>query len=197
MRHSLTRPPVIPVLLAAVVLLAPAVFGAGQDAAPGREQFTAQAVSLGTIATGANTRVNILFTRWSTEDEREELRTALVEKGTEGLFDALTRMRPVGRIRRDTGGVGWELRYAHQMQSGGKRRIVFATDRPMSFAERRAQPRSIDYKFMVGELTVDASGKGEGKLAVAVKAQWDPSDKTLELENYDTEPVRLLEVRKL
>jgi len=120
---SLIRIACAAVLAGLAAMPVPAPAGA-QDAPPQKEQFTAEAVFMGRVATGRTTRMNFTFNRWTTDAELGELRTALVENGTEGLFKALTRMKPVGRIRRDTGGVGWELRYARDMRGAGKRRIV-------------------------------------------------------------------------
>jgi hypothetical protein len=92
--------------------------------------------------------------------------------------------------------LGWDLHYAREVkQDDGGRRITFATDRPINAWEARNQPRTIDYKFTVGELKLDADGKGTGTLGAAVKIGYDPDDKTLVLETFSSEPVRLLQVR--
>ena len=39
--------------------------------------------------------------------------------------------------------------------------------------------------------------EGKGTLSPAVKLRYDPDDQTLELENFSSEPVRLLNVREL
>ena len=59
---------------------------------------------------------------------------------------------------------------------------MFATDGPISTAEAIRQPRSIDYKFTVGELRLTGD-KGQGSLTPAVKLGYDQGDQTLELEN--------------
>jgi hypothetical protein len=80
------------------------------------------------------------------------------------------------------------------VKGAGGRRIVFATDRPIGTAEAIRQPRSLDYKFTVGELRFTGD-KGQGSLSPAVKLRYDQGDQTLELENLASEPVRLLDVR--
>ena len=45
-------------------------------------------------------------------------------------------------------------------------------------------------------MDVDEEGKGEGQLAMAVQLQVDHEKKTLVIENYGTEPVRLNNVRR-
>ena len=128
------------------------------------------------------------------EKEREQLRTLLVEKGTDAVYTALQKMNPVGRIRVNES-LGWDLRYAREVKNGDGRRIVFATDRPIGTAEATTRPRSIDYKFTVGELKLNGD-KGQGTLSPAVKLRYDKDDQTLELENLASEPVRLMEVRE-
>ena len=88
--------------------------------------------------------------------------------------------------------LGLEIRYARQtpLPEGG-RRIVLAMDRYIGIREARNQPRSIDYPFTLIEIRVDRNGKGEGKMSVATKINFDKKKNVIELENYASEPVRL------
>jgi hypothetical protein len=174
-------------------VLAVAVALTAQAQSP--ERFTATAAALGTVATGATARVDITINRWSTDAEVEQLRTVLMEKGVDALYTTLQKMKPVGNIRVNES-LGWDLRYAREVKNGdGGRDIHFATDRPINAWEARNQPRTIDYKFTVGELKLGADGNGTGTLGAAVKVGYDPDDKTLVLETFSSEPVRLLQVR--
>ena len=163
-------------------------------------EITAFAVSMGTIATGANAVVDITIDRWSTAAEREKLVSTMVEKGPDALLRDLQRMPKCGRFR--IPGImgpdphqlrlGHDLRYAWETPTPeGGRRIVIATDRYIGFQEARNQPRSIDYPFTLFEIRVDKNGEGEGKMAVATKISFDKKKKVIELENYGSEPVRL------
>ncbi|HEY3120219.1 MAG TPA: hypothetical protein VGL15_06315 [Vicinamibacteria bacterium] len=60
--------------------------------------------------------------------------------------------------------------------------------------ELRNQPRSVDYAFTLAEIHLTKDGKGEGKLVPAAKIAWNKDTRTIEIENYGTEPVRLTEV---
>jgi hypothetical protein len=174
-------------------VLAVAVALTAQAQSP--QRFTATAAALGTVATGATARVDITINRWSTDAEVEQLHTVLVEKGVDALYTALQKTKPVGNIRVNDS-LGWDLHYARESkQEDGGLRIHFATDRPINAWEARNQPRTIDYKFTVGELKLGADGKGTGTLGAAVKVGYDPDDKTLVLETFSSEPVRLLQVR--
>ena len=72
---------------------------------------------------------------------------------------------------------------------------MLATDRYIGFNEARNQPRSIDYPFSLIEIRVDKDGKGQGKMAVATKIDFDKDKKVVQIENYGSEPVRLNEVK--
>ena len=42
---------------------------------------------------------------------------------------------------------------------------------------------------------MDKDGKGEGKMAVATKIDFDKEKKVVQIENYGSEPVRLNEIK--
>jgi hypothetical protein len=174
---------------------------AGLTAAPsapaatpeGREKFSAFAVDL-TGPYGATTSVvQITVDRWSTADERRHFESVLDESGPEALLAALQKTRTVGRIF-TPGSIGHDLRFAYQvaLPSGGRRSVIGA-DRPLSFYEASRHTRSADFPFTVLEMRVDEEGRGHGKLVLA--AQVTAMGETIELENYTTTPVRLMQVR--
>src|SRR3954466_15772581 len=187
------------VLTPAALLTAAVLVAGGTVAARGadtKQTFTAEAANLSNVGrSGATGRVDVTITRYSTGQEREQLRTALIENGTEGLLKQLQKMPPVGYIRGNDS-VGWDLRYPRGTTAGANRRIVFATDRPISWLEAREQPRTMNYRFTTGELKLNGD-KGEGTLAVAGKGKYNPDQKVIELENYASEPLRLMQVREL
>jgi hypothetical protein len=169
--------------------------GGAISAAPSQkpiESFTAFAVALGT---GKAAVIHIDIFRWSTDEEREALLTTLIESGPDKLLDALEKIRPpVGIIRTSTS-LGYDLYYArNNPMPDGSRRIVFATNRRVSFREAANNTRSMQYQFTLGEIHLDANGKGEGKLVPAAKIRWDKATKTIEIENYNALPVDLTTV---
>lgn len=151
------------------------------------EEFTAVAIQNNNLGSGAD-RVIIRVTRWSSEAERTRLAAAL-QKSPDALLDQLQDQRPVGTIRTPDS-IGYDLRYAHQEPGeDGGRRIVIATDRPISFWEAREQPRTIDYPFTVIQMEISKSGEGKGTLSYATKVM--PRGNIIVLENFATAPIML------
>jgi hypothetical protein len=164
-----------------------------------REEFSAFAVNLSNISSprGNAGTVDIVVERWSTDEERERLTSTFVEQGPQRLLRELQKVKPrVGYIRTSTS-LGYDLRFAWQKAlPDGARRIYLVTDRPIGFWEARDQPRTVDYPFTLIEMRVDAEGRGEGKVSVATKITLSDDRKTVELENYASQPVRLNEIRR-
>ena len=78
----------------------------------------------------------------------------------------------------------------------GKRRIILALDRPISFWEAVNRPRWNDYDLTLIVMDVDAKGEGEGQLAMGVRLELNLETKQLVIENFGSEPVRLTRIRK-
>jgi hypothetical protein len=189
------------------LLAASAAFAQEDEKEEFKETYEAFAVAMGTsnppvIPPGRATTIQINITRWSTDQEREQLFAVLIEKGQEDLVKALQKQEETGFVRVVGSGAGMRnpfpserLRYARQWDLGeGKRRIVLATDRYISFYEARNQPRTRDYDMSLLVMEVDAEGNGEGQLAMAVRLAVDNEKKQLVVENYGTEPVRLTKI---
>lgn len=163
-------------------------------------QISAFAVNMSNIATGANEVVAINVNQWSTEAERDRLIDSMLNKGSDDLLRELQkapvkgRFRIPGKRRPDPHNLalGLDIRYARQTPlAEGGRRIFLAMDRYIGFQEARNQPRTMDYPFTLIEIRIDRNGKGEGKMSIATKIKFDKKEKTIELENYSSEPVRL------
>ena len=194
----------ITVLVAASAL---AFFASDAAQAQNAEQLeiTAFAINMSTTSTARNAMVvDITINRWSSPEERDQLIAVMLEKGPNDLLKALQKVPEKGRFRIP----GWQGPDPHQLRLGqtlryawqvplpeGGRRIVIITDRYIGFQEARNQPRTIDYPFTLFEIRVDKNGEGQGKMAVATKITFDKAKKTVELENYSSEPVRLNNVK--
>ena len=95
-------------------------------------------------------------------------------------------------------GLSWPLHYARQERIGDALRVVLATDRPIDFWEAVERPRSWDFQFGIIELKVmdEGKGKSEGIMALGVEMLWDEKKNALQLKNYSSEPVRLMNLRR-
>jgi hypothetical protein len=154
------------------------------------EEFNAVAIVNNNLGSGAD-RVIVRVERWSTEAERTRFAETL-KKGNDAAIETLRDLRSVGTIRTPDS-LGYDLRYAHQEPGeDGGRRIVIATDRPISFWEARNQPRSIDYPFTVIQMEIDKSGEGKGTLSYATRVL--PRGNLIVLENFATAPVMLTKI---
>jgi hypothetical protein len=184
-------------IVTACVALVTVVSATGQERdTGGREAFTAVALSAGGPRSNpVATPVDIVIERWSTPAEQQQMMAAL-KQGQRALLDALQDARPTGYIR-TPGSLSWDLRYAHQEPGeDGGRRIVLATDRPMSAAEVFNQPRTVDYPFTLIELRVNDRGDGEGKLSRATRVIASRNGRYIQLENWETQAVDLRQVKK-
>jgi hypothetical protein len=154
------------------------------------ERFTAMAVNMGDPWPVSAGTVEIVIHRWSTEAEREALVGVLMDRGSDALLSALQDAPAVGYIRTPNS-LGYDLHFAQDLPGeDGGRRVILATDRPIG-----NRPRTIDYPFTVIEIRLNADGEGEGKMSIATRITGNRRGKLIEIEDYATQPVRLLSVR--
>ncbi len=195
MRSLMNESQLLRFALAGLLISATAGIAKAETTAPAKVRLDAFAVNLSGIGRVRTQQLQIVINRWSSEAEHDQLLDILKNKGSNKLLDALQAVRPRAGYVRTTTSLGWDIQYAREtaLPDGG-RRIVFATDRPMSFFELRNQPRSSEYQFMLAEIRLGKDGTGEGKLAPLAKISWDKAKNQLEIENYGFEPVRLTRV---
>jgi len=107
---------------------------------------------------GQNVSVKITIYRFSTQEERQVLVDAFKKGQSQGLVDALGKMKSVGRIA-ITGTVGTDLGYIALIPSPTGRKIRFATDRPIRFGEAYNNGPSTAYNLTAGEIDINDSDK--------------------------------------
>lgn len=183
--------------LAALPLAALAVAaGTAAFSADDRPVLRLRAAAVDVGGTPARTSMlDIGIERWTTDAEHARLAAVLKEKGADALLGALKDVRPRAGYIRSTGSVGWDVHYARQETlQDGSRRIVIATDRPMPFWELWSRPRSADYQYTLAEIRLGADGKGRGTLVQAARIEYDDITNTIEVENFEQQPVRLTQV---
>jgi len=138
--------------------------------------------------------VEIGIDRWSPSQELDSLIDTLRTKGADKMLTDLQKAPRVGYLRTPDR-VGWDIHFASvsPTEDGGQQ-IVLATDRPIRFWEAANLTRTLNYPFTLIEIHLDKNGKGEGRMSVATKITLSKDGKTLELENYSSQPVLLKKV---
>jgi hypothetical protein len=170
-----------------------ALFTISHPSAQTTERFTAAAINMNR---GVASNIDIVVNRYSTDGERDRLMSVMLERGPEKLLDTLQSLPRVGYFRTPDS-IGWDIHFARKTRgTDGGERITLITDRRIGFWEASRQPRSFDYPFTVIELRLNGDGEGEGKMSIATKIMYDDKKNEIVLENYQSQPVLLTEVRQ-
>jgi hypothetical protein len=138
------------------LLLAVAIPASSQD---DRKNETIDATAMGTSTQmGQNVSVKVTINQFSTPEDRQVLVDAFKKGQSKGLVDALTKMKPVGRIA-ITGTLGYDLSYIALIPSSTGRKIRFAANRPIRFGEAYNAGPSMAYNLTAGEIDLNDSDK--------------------------------------
>lgn len=132
---------------------------------------TIDATAIGTSTQmGRVVSVTLRIYEYSTPDERQMLVQAFIKGQNQGLVNALTKMRAVGRIS-ITGTLGYDLSYIKMFPTPTGRKIRFITNRQLRFGEVYWDTQSVAYNLTAGELELnDAdSSKSTGVLYPAAQ----------------------------
>lgn len=154
--------------------------------AQAQKGMTIQATAMGTSTQmGKMYSVNIYIQQYSTEDERKTLINAFKQRGQDGLVGVLEDLKPKGRVRFASGGVGNDVKYIMELPSEkGARRLRLVTDRNLAFGELYNSTRSRDYSVGAIELILTPDGKGSGTVLPACKLTVDKKKQQVEIETY-------------
>jgi hypothetical protein len=150
-----------------------------------QERMTIQATAMGTSTQmGKIYNVNIQIEQFSTTEDRNSLINAFKKSGQEGMVKVLEDMKPKGRIRFASGGVGNDIKYIIELPSEKGRRLRLVTDRTLAFAELYQGTRSRDYTVGAIELELTPDGKGSGTVLPACKLTVNKKNQQVEIETY-------------
>lgn len=162
------------------------------------ESYKANAI-MQTVGAGSMVEINIY--RWSSDEERAEILEA-IKKAT---ANPRTNSREIAKSLRGqakagyaflAGKQGYPLRYAKAFDMGdGKRQIILATDRPVSFGEVYGQTQLGDFDVTLMVLNLDKDGKGKGLLSLGTEVKWNDAEGKIELTNTSSQPISLGDVR--
>jgi hypothetical protein len=146
-------------LLLATLLLAGITLGLSAD----RKVETIDATAMGTSTQlGKNVSVKVTIYEFSTPDDRQVLVDAFKKGQNQGLVNALTKMKSVGRIA-ITGTLGYDLSYIGLIPTPTGRKIRFVTNRLIRFGEAYTNSQTIAYNLTAGE--IDLNDKDKDKSA--------------------------------
>jgi len=150
-----------------------------------QEPMTIQATAMGTSTQmGKIVNVNIHIEGYSTTEDRSSLINAFKTSGQSGMVKVLSDMKPKGRIRFASGGVGNDIKYIIELPSEKGRKLRLVTDRTLAFAELYQGTRSSDYTVGAIELELTPDGKGTGTVLPACKLTVNKKKQQVEIETY-------------
>ena len=102
--------------------------------------------------------VKVTIYEFSTDEDRVILVDAFKQGQNEGLVNALTRMKSVGRIA-ITGTIGYDLSYIRLIPTPTGRKIRFVTNREVRFGEHFYNTQSKAFNLTAGEIEINDSDK--------------------------------------
>ena len=132
---------------------------------------TIDATAMGTSTQlGKNFGVKILIYEFSSPEDREILMQAYKEGQNDGLVNALTKMKSVGRIT-IPGTVGFDLSFIREIVTPTGRTIRFITNRKIAFGETYWSTQTKSYNLTAGEINLydQDKSKSEGVLFPAAQ----------------------------
>ena len=120
---------------------------------------TIDATAMGTSTQlGRTVGIKVTINRYSTPEDRQVLVNAFKMGQSVGLSKALEKMDPVGRIA-ITGTLGYDVAYIRVIPTPTGRKIRFATNRLIRFAEAYYNSQSKDFDLTFGEVIINDKDK--------------------------------------
>jgi len=142
-------------LLASLLLTAVTLGFAADD----RKVETIDATATGTSTQmGRVVSVKVTIYEYSTDEDRQILIESFKKGQNQGLVNALTKMKSVGRIA-ITGTVGYDLSYIRLVPTPTGRKIRFVTNRLLRFGEAYYNTQTTAYNLTAGEIEINDSDK--------------------------------------
>jgi hypothetical protein len=125
---------------------------------------------------GKDINIKVLIYSYSTAEDRQTLVQAFNKGQSNGLAQALEKMKAVGRIQ-VPGKVGYELGYVQMIPTENGRKIRFAAKRKIAFGEAYADSRSLKYNLTAGEFDLNDKDKNQSTGTLLPAAQLIINDK--------------------
>jgi len=126
-----------------------------------RKTETIDATAMGTSTQlGKDVNVKVMIYEFSTDEDRQILIDAFKKGQNQGLVNALTKMKAVGRIA-ITGTIGYDLSFIRMIPTPTGRKIRFVTNRQLRFGEVYANSQTTAYNLTAGEIEINDSDKSK------------------------------------
>ena len=109
---------------------------------------------------GANVGVTVIIYEYSTPEDRQVLVEAFQKGQNQGLVNALTKMKAVGRIQ-IPGTLGYDLSFIRMIPTPTGRTIRFVTNRKIAFGEAYADTQSQSFNLTAGEFQLNDQDKSK------------------------------------
>lgn len=119
---------------------------------------------------GRNVGVTVIIYEFSTPEDRQVLVDAFQKGQNQGLVNALTKMKAVGRIQ-IPGTLGYDLSFIRMIPTATGRTIRFVTNRKISFGEAYADTQSQSFNLTAGEITINDQDKSKSSGVLYPAAQ--------------------------
>jgi len=143
------------------LLLASLFFVGGTPAFSADNIETIQATAMGTSTQlGRTVGITVHIYEYSTMEDRDILIEAFTKGQNQGLVNALTKMKAVGRIA-ITGTLGYDLSYIRMIPTPTGRKIRFATNRQLRFGEVYYNTQSTAFNLTAGEFDLNDTDKSK------------------------------------
>jgi hypothetical protein len=156
--HSKARKLGFGALLLSVLLLTAVTLAISAD---DRSTEVIDATAQGTSTQlGKIVYVKVTIYEFSTEEDRQILVDAFKKGQNQGLVNALTKMRSVGRIA-ITGTLGYDLSFIRLVPTDTGRKIRFVTNRLLRFGEVYANTQTTAYNLTAGEIEINDKDKNK------------------------------------
>lgn len=110
---------------------------------------------------GRNTGVRIIIYEFSSPEDREILVQAFQQGQNDGLMNALSKMKSVGRIQ-IPGTLGFDLSFIREIITANGRSIRFVTNRKIAFGESYWSTQSKSFNLTAGEINLNDQDKSKG-----------------------------------
>jgi hypothetical protein len=133
------------------------------------ETITAVTTGTGTQS-GQMTSIMMIIYEYSTEEDRQILLDAFAKGQNQGLFNALSKMKAVGRISM-TGTLGMDISYIRLIPTPTGRKLRFVTNRAIAYGEAYSDNSPQSFNLTGGEFDLNDTDrkKSTGVLYPAAK----------------------------